>query len=514
MTRKMPDAQPPGAAAPASTEPETATSAGKTARSVRWSFGAVVARQGFQILAAVILARILGPQSYGVIASATVYISLVSLVLDQGLSAALIQRPEVTRRVAGATVTLNLMIAGLLGTATWFAAPGVAAFFRVSELEPILQLLAFAMPVKALAITPRAMLSRALRLHRVGAADIAAAAAGCAAGIGAAFAGAGPWAMVYQVVVTDVVCGVALIVASKGPLPNFSFRAVVPLLQFSSSIFATDCLAYFSRNMDNILVGRFLGVAALSLYGMAYRILVMPVQLIGQTVNRVMFPAFARAAHEPALVAEKLVAATRILAISAIPLMVYVACAAPILVNLVLGRDWLPAAALVSVLAIGGARETVFYITPSLMKGLGQGRLIIRYEILAAVVQVGGIVIGLQFGLLGVAVGYAAAGFVLTPVLLRIQKSLTGVTARSQLGTIFPGAHAAAWGAAGYGLLSLTDLGDAGMLFAGLGVFLFAAVAILWLFHRRMLTTYLRDAASLVGRKKPPASKPVGGLHD
>jgi PST family polysaccharide transporter len=459
------------------------------------------------MLSAVILARILGPQSYGVIASATVYISLVALILDQGLSAALIQRPEVSRRMAGATVTLNLLIAGLLGTATWFAAPWVAAFFRVNELEPILHLLAFAIPVKALAITPRALLSRDLRLHRVGASDIAASAAGSAAGIGAALAGAGTWSMVYQVVVTDVVYGVALVVASKGPPPNVSFRSVVPLLKFSSSIFATDCLAYFSRNLDNILVGRFLGVAALSLYGMAYRILVMPVQLIGQTVNRVMFPAFARAAQEPALVAEKLVAATRILAISAIPLMVYVACAAPVLVSLVLGPDWLPAAPLVSVLAIGGARETVFYITPSLMKGLGQGQLIIRYEILAAVVQVGGIVIGLQFGLLGVAMGYVAAGFVLTPVLLRIQQSLTGVTARSQLGTVFPGAHAAAWGAAGYGLLSLTHPGDAGMLFGGLGVFAVSALAILWLFHRRMLRAYLHDAASLVARKKPAHPK-------
>ncbi|MEJ1179049.1 MULTISPECIES: lipopolysaccharide biosynthesis protein [unclassified Pseudarthrobacter] len=512
MTGKSPDAQAEGPAAPAPTESEPDNGARKTARSVRWSFGAVVARQGFQILSAVILARILGPQSYGVIASATVFISLVALVLDQGLSAALIQRPEVTRRLAGATVTLNLLIAGLLGAGTWFAAPLVSGFFRVSELEPILQVLAFAIPIKALAITPRAMLSRDLQLHRVGASDIAAAAAGSAAGIGAAFAGAGPWSMVYQVVVTDLVCGVALMIASKGPRPNFSFRSVVPLLKFSSSVFATDCLAYFSRNLDSILVGRFLGVAALSLYGMAYRILVMPVQLIGQTVNRVMFPAFARAAQEPALVAEKLVAATRILAISAIPLMVYVACAAPVLVNLVLGPEWMPAAALVSVLAIGGARETVFYITPSLMKGLGQGRLIIRYEILAAVVQVGGIVIGLQFGLLGVAVGYAAAGFVLTPVLLRIQKSLTGVTARSQLGSIFPGAHAAAWGAAGYGLLSLTDLGPAGMLFGGLGVFVVSAVAILWLFHRRMLKAYLRDAASLVGRHKPATSKPHGAM--
>jgi O-antigen/teichoic acid export membrane protein len=490
---------------PAGPAPKTGQDAGrKTARSVRWSLGAVLARQGFQMVCAVVLARILGPQSYGTIAAATVYISLVALVLDQGLSAALIQRPEVTRKMAGATATLNLLVAGVLAAVTWVAAPWVSDFFGAGQLEPLLRLLAFAIPLKALAITPRAMLSRDLLLHRVGAADIAAAAAGCTAGIGAALAGAGPWSMAYQVLTTDLVCSSLLLAASRGPFPNLAFREVVPLLRFSASVFATDCLAYFSRNLDNILVGRVLGVSSLSLYGMAYRILVVPVQLIGQTVNRVMFPAFARSAGRREQVAASLVAATRILAISAIPLMTFVACAAPELVILVLGRDWLPAAALVSVLAIGGARETVFYITPSLMKGLGQGSLIIRYEVLAALVQVGGIVIGLQFGVFGVAVGYSAAGFVLTPVLLRIQTRLTGVSATSQLGSILPAVHAALWGAAGYGLWSLAEVDSLWHLLGGLVIFAALALGALRLFHRRMLAGYAAQALALVGRPAAP----------
>lgn len=499
-----------GAVPPAGTEYPTRTEYPATARSVRWSLGAVLARQGFQMLCALVLARILGPQSYGVIAAATVYISLVALMLDQGLSAALIQRAEVTRRMAGAAATLNLLVAGALAALTWSAAPWVAEFFGVDQLEPLLRLLAAAIPFKALAITPRALLSRNLQLHRVGAADIAAAATGCAAGTAAALAGAGPWALAYQVLTTDLVCSSMLLAASRGPLPNLAFRQVVPLLRFSLSVFATDCLAYFSRNLDNILVGRVLGVASLSLYGMAYRILVVPVQLIGQTVNRVMFPAFARSAGCQEQVAANLVAATRVLAISSIPLMAFVACAAPDLVDLVLGPDWQPAAALVSVLAIGGARETVFYITPSLMKGLGRGALIVRYEILAAVVQVGGIVIGLQFGVFGVAVGYAAAGFVLTPVLLGIQTRLTGVSVKSQLGSILPAAHAAAWGAAGYGLWSLAGAGSLGQLLGGLVIFASLALAALRVFHRRMLSGYAAQVRALAGRT---TTSPQGDTH-
>jgi PST family polysaccharide transporter len=194
--------------------------------------------------------------------------------------------------------------------------------------------------------------------------------------------------------------------------------------------------------------------------------------------------------------------------------MTFVACAAPELVDLVLGPEWLPAAALVSVLAIGGARETVFYVTPSLMKGLGQSALIVRYEILAAVVQVSGIVVGLQFGILGVAVGYTAAGFVLTPVLLRIQTRLTGVTARSQLASILPAAHAALWGAAGYGLWSLANVDSLRHLFGGLVIFSALTLASVWLFHRRMLRGYTEQARALFGRPaRPRPGKKAEGHH-
>ena len=138
------------------------------------------------------------------------------------------------------------------------------------------------------------------------------------------------------------------------------------------------------------------------------------------------------------------------------------------------------------------------------MKGLGQGALIIRYEILAALVQVGGIVIGLQFGVFGVAVGYSAAGFVLTPVLLRIQTRLTGVSAKSQLGSILPAVHAALWGAAGYGLWSLADVDSLWHLLGGLAIFAVLTLGALRLFHRRMLAGYAAQARALFGRTTVP----------
>lgn len=477
---------------------------GQTAvRGVRWSLAAVLARQGFQIACAIVLARLLGPESYGIISAATIYVSLSTLLLDQGLSAALIQNRAVTRRTAGATATLNIVVALAMGAATVFLAPGVAAFFHADAVALLLLPLAVSIPLKALAITPRAMLSRHLLLHHVARADIAAAAMGAVAGIAAAVLGAGYFALAYQVLTTDLVTAVMLLVASRGPAPNFHLRELRPLLGFSLSVFFTNFLAYFSRNMDNILVGRVLGVTALSLYSMAYRIMVIPIQLVGQTVNRIMFPAFSRAADDPGKLSEHLRTSTQVVAMMVVPAMAYVACAAPALVHLVLGDAWLPAAGIISVLAVGGARETVFYITPSLMKGLGKGGLIVRYEILAGAMQVGGIVAGLQFGLLGVAVGLVAGGLMLVPVLLVIQSRLTGLAIRHQLGVIWPALHGALWGSAAYLSLSLAPWPPIATAAAGLAAFLLADAAILFLLHRKQLRLFLERARTLFSRRQP-----------
>lgn len=465
--------------------------------SVRWSLVGVLARQGFQVVCAIILARLLGPASYGIISAASIYTTFIALLLDQGLSAALIQRPLLSKYMAGAASTLNLAMALIIGIITWFGAPLMAGFFRAPELGAVLMILACGVPVKAAAITPRAMLSRQLLMRSVAISDISGAALGAVAGVTAAILGANYFAIVFQVITTDLITGTILLVSAKGPLPNFRFREVRTLLAFSIGIFGTNFLAYFSRNIDNILVGRFLGVTSLSLYGMAYRILVIPVQFIGQTVNRVMFPAFSRIAHDRELVAANLVKSTQFLALLVVPLMSFIACAAPQLVHEVLGNKWLPAAPLISVLAIGGAREALFYITPSLMKGMGKAALSFRYELLAAAAQVGGILLGLQYGILGVAIGLTAAGFALTPILLVIQSRLGGIRIRTQLAAIVPAAHASLWASAAYLAIGRLPLGTFAILFLGFVCFMSSTIAVLLLFHRTSAMIVVRQLRTL-----------------
>lgn len=455
------------------------------AGAVRWSAASVFGRQASQMASALVLARILGPESYGYVSAATLYVTLTTLALDQGLAAALIQRPTLTARAPGAVATVNLVMGVLLAGLTWLVAPAVAEFFSAPALEPLVQVLGVGLLIKSAAITPRAMASRQLDFRTIAVADIAGGVLGAVAGISAALAGAGPWSLVWQVLVTDTVVVVALLGAGRGAVPNRHLREFLPLLPFSLRIFGTNTLAYASRNADNILVGRFLGVGQLSLYGMAYRVLVIPVQLIGQTVGRVAFPALSRLAGDPLAVRALTLRTTKLLALYAVPPMVLASVAATELVDTVLGDEWAPAAPVLAVLALAGARETVMQVTHSLMRAMGAGKLILRYEIGASVVQLGGIVIGLRYGILGVAVGFSVAGLVMTPVLMTLQKRLAGVGYRAQLAGILPAVHASVWGAAAYAVLRLLDLPSALTLVIGGGVYVAVGAVVLRTAHRR-----------------------------
>lgn len=472
---------------------------GRTAaRATRWSAVSVIGRQVAQVLFAVVLARIIGPAEFGLVSAATVYATLTALLLDQGLSAALVQRRELPAGAAGAVATLNVAVAVVLGAVTWVAAPSLAAFFSEPELATAFRVLGVGLLLKALAVAPRAMLSRELDFRPVAVADVTGAVTGAAAGLAAALGGAGYASVLAQVLVTDVVVAVVLLAAARGPVPGLALGPLRVLLPFSARVFGANAVAYFSRNTDNVLVGKVLGLEALAQYAMAYRVLVIPVQLLGQTVKRTLFPAFSRMADDPPAVARALVAGTELVALLAVPAMALVACAAPEAVDLVLGPAWAPAAPVMTVLALAGARETVFYITPSLVSALGRAGTTLRLELVSTGVQVVGILAGLPFGILGVAIGYATAGLVMTPVFLAVQRRVTGVAVGAQLRALLPAVTAAAAGSAAYLAAASALTGTVVTLAAGSLAFAAAALAVLRLVHpaaARRATARLRQVA-------------------
>jgi O-antigen/teichoic acid export membrane protein len=475
---------------------------------MRWSGISMIGREVARSVFTILLARMIGPDNFGIAAQAMVYVGIVGLLLDQGFSSALIQRKEIDPRMPGVTVSVNLAIGAALTALTIAIAPLWASFMRTPPLAEVLVALSASLLVRAATVTPRAMLIREMEFRKIAVADVVGAMAGGILGVSTAVAGGAYWAVVVQIVSTDVVLLGVLLVFGAGWRPNLHFSQLREIAGYSWRAFASMILiTSVSRNIDNLLIGRFQGPQALAFYGMAYRLLLLPVQLADTTVGTVLFPAFSRLAHDTKAAASEMARATRALAVLSLPIMALLAAAAPQLESVIFGSQWQPAIPIVQVLAIAGALQATYQAsTMPLILGLGQAKLSLRYAWLMTAVSTVGIVAGLPFGPLGVAVGYSAANLLLVPVEWLIRRHLLGMKIRQQIAILVPAAHVAGWMAATYLLIAIA-VPDHELLVLILGIVLAGVVgpAVLYLAHRGLSRELLQMINRLIKRGRSQA---------
>jgi PST family polysaccharide transporter len=472
--------------------------------SVKWNGLALVGRQLVVVFFSILLARMLGPASYGIVAQATVYITLTTLILDQGLSSALISRESISRRLAGAASTLNFLLAvGIAAVTIPLAAP-IATFLNTPALVTVLPVLAAGLVSKSAAVVPRLLLQRKLMFRWLAVTDIGSALVGGLAGLACALSGLDYWSIVVQLLVTDVIALIVLLAAARPPLPNLAFGELSTVFGFGARVFVGNLISFASRNVDSIVVGKFLGEAQLGYYALSYRVLLTPIQMIGQTVSRVLFPLVARRQSDLPEVSRLLLKSTRGLALISFPLMAFVSVSSLDSIPLVLGDAWRPAIPVLAVLALTGARQSVTSINAPILLGLGRADTLLKFNTTAAIVQIAGMFAGLPFGILGVATGYTIAGLILTPLILVIQRRLVGTGYVQQCASVWPALHGSLWAAATYGALYLSPLAPLLRLGVGLAAGGMVYVLVIRVLHRKSWRMMIEDFGTVFARSRGP----------
>lgn len=470
-------------------------------KSMAWNGASLVGRQIFLLGFSVILARLLGPEAYGLVAQANVYIAFAILVLDQGLTAALVSSPRVTLETVRAAAGLNLALSLLLFAVTIAVAPATAAFFNTPELEGVLMVLGAGLVLKGLAIVPRMLLMRSFSFKPIAAADVLGALLGGLVGLAAAFSGLGYWAIVVQVITGDFLVAIMLMAAARFCRPSLRFSHLKGILGFGSRVFLGNVVSVSSRNVDNLLVGKFYGAADLALYSLAYRVLLTPVQMVGQMVSRVLFPAIASRRTNVAEVSRLTLRSMTAISLVTFPMMTLVAIAGHDAVMVFLGPSWLGAVPVLQILALTGARQAVTSINAPLLLGMGKSQTHLRFNLIAAAVQIAGIVIGLSWGMIGVAWGYTIAGLVLTPYIGYLHKSIVGTSYSSMLRSLTPAVSTSAFAALSYVTVLAIPLTSFGRLVCGGLLSVVVTVIALRFLHRKAWEQIRADAQFLKIRK-------------
>jgi O-antigen/teichoic acid export membrane protein len=398
-------------------------------RGLGWKVGSQIVLQLSRVVVGVILARLLTPSDYGVASMVLVFSGLVLIFSDLGLGTALIQRRELTE-LDRSTVFWTSLGAGLLFTILGILAAGpIAAFYGQPEVQPLFMVLSLGFGVTSLATIQSALLTREMNFRALEIRKMAGAVVGAVVGITLAAKGFGPWAIVAQqtaVIFTSTV----LLWAFMPWRPRFTFSraSLMDLGGFGARVFGTRTLFFLNRNVDNLLIGRFIGAAALGAYSVSYNVMLVPFDQIAGPIQDVLFPAFSRMQDDAKRIGAAWLRVNRLVGAISIPSLLGLMVVAPDFVHVVLGGRWAAATPVLQILAWVGLLQSLQRLNSSILQARDRTGQLLRYSVVVLAASLVAFAVGLHWGIVGVALGYAISSTLVEPYYTWITGRAVGVS--------------------------------------------------------------------------------------
>lgn len=343
-------------------------------RRMAWLFMGGLGQQGVTLIVTFILAAILGPRTYGVVAMAVIYIAFVQLVLDQGISTAIVQRKDLEVEHIDSAFWMNLGWAILLVGVSVAVSGWWADVNHTPQLEPIIDVLSLLIPITALTIVQQSLLQRDMEFRKLALRGNVAALSGGIAGVAAALAGAGVWALVtQQLVMAFVALCLLWAVGHWRPRLRFSRKHARELLGFSTQVFTGNLAVFISRWGDALLIGLFFGPLAVGLYRLADRLVEMLLTFGTRPLQIFSLAHLSRATSADEL-RTGVRTCVRLSTFATVPMMLGLAACASYITHL-LGPKWEPATDAIRLLAVVGIGKAAIVFTAALLFAVGEPRL-------------------------------------------------------------------------------------------------------------------------------------------
>ena len=411
----------------------------RAVKGVLWTVLQSLGGRGLSLAVFVILARLLTPADFGLVAMAGVFIALMEVLVGQGLTAAITQREVLDPEHKSTAFWTNIALSALMGAALWASAGWVAKLYGAPDLAPVVRWLSAILPLRAMVAVPAGLLQRRLEFRLLAVRSILGALVGGVAGVAAAFAGWGVYALVAQ----QLLGGLAEVLAVWGaaawwPRLVFSMRHLRELLGFSLHLVGASLLDFLNRRSDDFLIGLVLGEVVLGYYAVAYRILRVMTQVLAKPGTIVAFSAFSRLQGQPDRMREAFYRSTQAASVVATPAFIGLSVVAPTAVPLILGDQFTASGTVLQVLALIGVVHAVSYYNFAVYVGIGRPDIRLKLLAVHTAVNVLAFFVAVRWGIVAVAAAYVIRAYVLVPLDLFALRRLIGVSPGRYFGNLAP----------------------------------------------------------------------------
>lgn len=385
-----------------------------TIKGVSWSIIDQVFLQITNIFISVVLARLLSPKEFGLIGMAAIVTGFIAVIKDFGLGSAVVQRKNIQQNELNTIFSFNIIVGFILFVAIFFSAPLLSHFYNEPALVPLIRVLAFSFIISSFGAVSDNLLLKSISFKQIFIKNLFSSIMAGTVAILMALNGFTYWSLVGQIFVSIFfnVAGSFYFSRFK-PALQLNPKVLKSFWKFSFPLLGEQSMNYWVRNIDNLLIGKYLGSVELGLYSKAYSLMLLPVRQISGTIMRVMFPSFSLIQHDVAKVGKIYLKICKLVAFIAVPLMCSLAVAAYPIILLLYGSQWIAIVPIFQMLCFLGLIQSIGTLSGSIFISQGQTAMLFKIGIFCKSLMITGIVVGLFMGgLMGVAIGYSISGLI------------------------------------------------------------------------------------------------------
>lgn len=389
----------------------------KAVKGVAWS---AVQKWGNQVISFgvfFVLARLLQPEDFGLVAMAAVFTAFIQIFLDQGLSQAIVQRADLQPDHLDTAFWVSILTGGLLTIIGILLSGIIARIFDEPRLQPVVAWMSLTFFLASLTSTQMAILQRELNFKVLATRTLLASLCGGVVGMTAAWLGYGVWSLIAKELVGAAV-GVIVLwrVSSWRPGWRVSTRHFNDLFGFGINLVGIRVLSFLNQRSDDFLIGYFLGPTALGYYAVAYRLIFILVSTVTGITESVTFSTFSRLQQQPERLRQAYYQVIEFTALFSFPTFIGLALLAPQVVPIVFGEQWLPSVSLLQILAFAGLVITAMNPNGSVLYAMGKPSWVFGLMLVGTIVNICGFIVVVQHGVIAVAAVFAFVQYGFVPV--------------------------------------------------------------------------------------------------
>jgi len=369
----------------------------KTVRGVGWSFIDNIASSGITFLVGLILARLLTPEEYGVMAMIAIFIAVSNSIIDSGFSNALIRKVHINRIDYNTVFYFNIVVSIVLYISLFLASPVISVFFKEPILMEVMRIIGFILIINALSIIPRTIFVRNVNFKTQTKVSLI---SSISVGIGMALAEMGVWSLVGQQLSRQLLNTLFLWIFCKWH-PNFEFsiKSFNELFGFGSKLLLSGLINTIYKNIYYIIIGRFYASSILGQYTRAEQFNTIFSSNLTTVVQRVSYPVLSSIQEESERLREayrKVIKTTMLISFAC---MLGLAAVAKPLILILIGAKWLPAVYFLQIICFAGMLYPLHAINLNILQVKGRSDLFLKLEIIKKVIAIGPIMIGIYCGI-------------------------------------------------------------------------------------------------------------------